>query len=332
VLTLSPLARRRVPLAAALPAFLYAACGTVRGLVVPGAGAPEPISRATVRVPAATELSTVIGREQRHEVQPGETLLDVARGADLGFEELQDANPGVDPWVPKAETRLVVPSRWILPRSSHRGIVINLAEMRLYLFPESSRPGDTVEIRTWPIGIGTDDRPSPVGKFKIKAKDENPTWIVPDSILKTMDPPRRVVPPGPDNPLGQYRLRLTYGLYEIHGTDSPWAIGRLTTHGCIRLYPEDVSELFGLVSVGTPGELVYQPVKVGEEGGRVLVEVHADVYGRVGNLERHALEELRRAGVIARVDRGLLRAAVMQRSGFPTDVTRAPAGPGAAPS
>jgi L,D-transpeptidase ErfK/SrfK len=138
-----------------------------------------------------------------------------------------------------------------------------------------------------------------------------------------MDDPRRVVPPGPDNPLGAYRIRLSKGLYSIHGTNDPWSIGRLTTHGCIRLYPEDIEVLYPLVERGMPGELVYQPVKLGEEGGRVYVEVHDDVYRRIPNLERYAAVEVRKAGLTARVDPARLRAAVRARSGVPVDVTEA---------
>ena len=107
---------------------------------------------------------------------------------------------------------------------------------------------------TWPIGIGAEEVPSPVGPFTVRSKDVNPTWVVPESILRTMTNPRRVVPPGPDKPLGDYRIRLSIETYAIHGTNDPWTVGRLTTHGCIRLYPEDIADLFQLVAPGTPGE------------------------------------------------------------------------------
>jgi len=305
----------------ALALFFCGACATIRSVLRPF-GAPKKVATATTRIPEARELPGVVGRVQHVDVRSGETLLDIARANGLGYQQLQDANPSVDEWVPAPDTELVVPSRWILPRSHYRGVVINIPEMRLYLFPDSTRPGSKVEVHTWPIGIGTDDTPSPVGPFHIRTKEENPTWVVPDSILKTMDPPRRVVPPGPDNPLGQYRLRLSYGLYAIHGTDSPWAIGRLTTHGCIRLYPEDIPRLFELVRIGTPGELLYQPVKIGEEDGEIYLEVHPDLYKRIPSLERQALEEVRRAGVAERVDWKLVRDAVREKSGIPVNVSK----------
>ncbi|MGH7896724.1 MAG: L,D-transpeptidase family protein [Candidatus Binatia bacterium] len=315
--------RLAMPLGMAL-VFALPGCATIRGFV-PRLVAPEKITRARIRIPAPRELPGLVGRLQYERVRSGDTLLDIARGAGLGYQQVQDANPGVDEWVPKPDTKLELPSRWIVPRSKYRGVVINIPEMRLYLFPETAQPGTEVEVRTWPIGIGTDETPSPVVSFKIRSKEQNPTWVIPDSILKTRDDPRRVIPPGPDNPLGDYRMRLSYDLYAIHGTDTPWAIGRLTTHGCIRLYPEDIPELFDLVRIGTPGELIYQPVKLGKEAGDVYVEIHPDIYRRIPNFERHALRELERSGVQSQVDPELFRAAVKAKRGVPTNVTRAPA-------
>ena len=296
-------------------------CATLH-VPVPRLFGPSKHNAATTRIPRKGELPGLVGRVQQVRVSSGDTLLDIARDADVGYQQVQDANPKVDAWVPVAGREVVLPSRWVLPRSNHRGIVINLPEMRLYLYPESAKEGEDVEIRTWPIGIGTEETPSPIRSFWIVTKEENPTWVVPQSILKTMNPPRPVVPPGPDNPLGAYRMRLSYDLYSIHGTDTPWAVGRLGTHGCIRLYPEDIGELYDDVRVGTPGEIVYQPVKVGEAGGRIYVQVHSDIYGRIPDLTRYALAEVRKAGVAGRVDRARLRAAVEKKSGLPVDVTR----------
>lgn len=283
---------------------------------------PEKITAALTRVPAAGELPPIIGRMQSHTVQQGETLLDVAREAGLGFHELRDANPTIDEWVPPPGAEVVVPSRWILPRSRYRGLVVNIPEMRMYVFPTNAKPGELVPLRTWAVGIGTEEAPSPIGPFTIRSKDANPTWIVPDDILKTMDHPRKVVPPGPDNPMGAYRLRLSHGAYAIHGTNDPWSIGRLTTHGCIRLYPEDLEVLYPSVPVGMLGELVYQPVKIGARDERVYVEVHADVYGRIRDLDAYARAEVKKAGVAGRVDLKRLDAAVKAKLGIPVDVTR----------
>lgn len=283
---------------------------------------PEKITAAVARVPRPDELPGLVGRMQSHRVKPGETLLDVAREAGLGFRELRDANPTIDEWVPPPGVEVVVPSRWILPRSRYRGLVVNIPEMRMYVFPTNVRPGETVSLRTWAVGIGTEEAPSPIGPFTVRSKDANPTWIVPDDIMKTMDHPQRVVPPGPDNPMGAYRIRLSHGLYSIHGTNDPWSIGRLTTHGCIRLYPEDLEVLYPSVTPGMPGELVYEPVKFGVGDTHIYVEVHADVYGRIHDLDGYARAEAKKAGVERRIDFDRLRAAVKAKLGVPVDVTK----------
>src|SRR5215471_10219956 len=245
----------------------------------------ERITELHVRVPATGELPPVVGHVQQYRIVPKDTLLDVARNADLGFQEVKDANREVDEWIPPAGRVVVVPTRWILPRARQNGIVINIPEMRLYMFPRRTKPGEQVVVRTWPIAIGSDDTPSPVGPFTVISKDKNPTWYVPDSIYRTMDPPRRhVVPPGPDNPMGAYRLKLSHGLYSIHGSNTPWAIGRETTHGCLRLYPEDLPVLYAMVKPPMNGEMVYEPVKVGTTDGRIYIEVHDDVYHRFHSL------------------------------------------------
>jgi L,D-transpeptidase ErfK/SrfK len=286
----------------------------------------EKITVVQAPIPRAGELPTIVGHLQSHRIQQKETLLDVARDAGLGFHALKDANPDVDEWIPPAGAEVVVPTRWILPQSRYRGLVVNIPEMRLYMFPQRTVPGTTVTVRTWAIGIGTDEAPSPVGAFAIIAKDRHPTWVVPDSIFRKMDAPRHVVPPGPENPLGAYRIRLSKGLYSIHGTDVPWSIGRLTTHGCIRLYPEDIGDLYERVKPNMQGELVYEPVKFGEQDGNVYVEVHADVYKRIKNLEKEALRQLQRARLGGRVDVTRLRAAVREQRGVPVNVSRGSGG------
>jgi L,D-transpeptidase ErfK/SrfK len=298
------------------------ACGPIRLGRGKSPTAPEKITAALTRVPVAGELPGLVGRVQYHRVKSGETLLDVARDAGLGFHELRDANPTLDEWVPPTGAEVVVPTRYILPRSRYRGLVVNIPEMRMYKFPVNARPGELVPLRTWAVGIGTEEAPSPIGPFTIRSKDANPTWIVPDDIYRTMDNPQRIVPPGPENPMGAYRIRLSHGAYAIHGTNDPWSIGRLTTHGCIRLYPEDLEVLYPQVDAGMPGELVYEPVKIGVRAERVYVEVHADVYGRFRDFDAYARAELKKAGVGSRIDPDRFRAAVKAKRGVPVDVTK----------
>jgi len=310
----------------AVTALGFAACAVRQAHPPPLAPPPklEKITTVQTLVPHREQLPEVVGRIQRHRIRAKETLLDVARDAGLGFNEIQDANRGVDEWIPPPGLEVVVPTQWIVPRSSYRGLVVNIPEMRLYLFPEKTTPGTVVSVRTWAIGIGTDETPSPVGRFHVTAKDKHPTWYVPDSIYRTMDrlERRRVVPPGPDNPLGDYRMRLSKGLYSIHGTDIPWSVGRMTTHGCIRLYPEDISELFRQVHAGTVGQLIYEPIKFGESNGQIFVEVHDDLYRRIPNLQNAARALARKAQLTKRIDTERLRQAVREKRGIPVPVSR----------
>jgi L,D-transpeptidase ErfK/SrfK len=281
------------------------------------------ITAFTAYVPRGNELPGVIGRLGRYRVRAGQNLLDIARESGLGFRELRDANPRIDEWEPRAGVELVMPTRWILPRP-HRyaGLVINIPEFRLYKFPVETPLGERAPIMTWPVGIGAEYAQSPIREFAVKSKDENPTWVVPDSIYQKMEDPKRVVPPGPDNPLGAYRIRLDFDLFAIHGTNDPWTVGRLTTHGCVRLYPEDIEYLYPMVEPGMPGEFVYQPVKLGERKGRVFVEVHQDVYQVYEDLQAHARGVVEAAGYTNRIDSARLQLAVKQQLGYPIDVTR----------
>ncbi|MDP6560753.1 MAG: L,D-transpeptidase family protein, partial [Candidatus Binatia bacterium] len=187
---------------------------------------------------AYDQTVTIIGKAEKHRVRERESLLDISRHYHLGYTELIQANPGIDPWVPVVGREIHIPSAWILPRGPYRGIVLNIAEMRLYFFVSDS------EVMTFPLGIGMEGWDTPSGRYRIGEKRTNPIWYVPASIQKEMKVPRKVVLPGPDNPLGSHWMRLSHTSYGIHGTNNPWAVGRYVTHGCIRLYPEDISYLF----------------------------------------------------------------------------------------
>jgi L,D-transpeptidase ErfK/SrfK len=312
---------------AAAPA---ATVDTQVGELPPATDTITKITAFTAYVPREAEVPGVVGRLGRYKVSAGQNLLDIARQGGLGFRELRDANPRIDEWEPKAGVELTLPTRRILPHPNrYSGLVINIPEFRLYLFPIDTKLGERAPVMTWPVGIGAEYAQSPVGAFNVKSKDEFPTWVVPDSIYAKMEDPKRVVPPGPDNPLGDYRIRLDVDLYAIHGTNDPWTVGRLTTHGCVRLYPEDIAYLYTIVDRGTPGEFVYQPVKIGERKGRVFVEVHQDVYQMFDDLQGHARSVVARAGLNDRIDPERLQVAVKQQLGIPIDVTREPARAGA---
>lgn len=220
----------------------------------------------------------VIGKPQIVLTRDHDTLLDIARSYDLGYDEITTANPGVDPWLPKPGTRILLPTRFILPPGARRGIVLNIAEMRLYFFPKP-KPGQTPMVITHPVGIGREGWSTPLGETHVAAKRAHPNWYVPPSILKEHaakgDPLPRVVAAGPDNPLGNYAMPLAIPGYLIHGTNKPFGIGRRVSHGCIQLYPEDIKGLFKDIPVGTPVRIINQPYKAGWLNDQIYLETHA---------------------------------------------------------
>ncbi|MEW5791253.1 MAG: L,D-transpeptidase family protein [Pseudomonadota bacterium] len=220
----------------------------------------------------------VIGKPRVVVTRERDTLLDIARAYDLGYEEIVRANPGVDPWLPKPGTRIILPTQFILPKAPRTGIVLNVPEMRLYYFPKA-KEGETPMVVTHPIGIGREGWATPLGETKVVSKRANPNWYVPISIQKEHaaagDPLPKVVPAGPDNPLGNFAMPLGIPGYLIHGTNKPFGIGRRVSHGCIQLYPEDIESLFKDVPVGTPVRIVNQPYKAGWLNGTLYFETHA---------------------------------------------------------
>jgi L,D-transpeptidase ErfK/SrfK len=273
------------------------------------------------------QRDTVVGALTTYVVQDGDTLLDVGRHFDLGYNEMIAANPGVDPWLPPAGEVLLIPTEYVLPESSDQGVVVNIPEMRLYYFHGGGRGGEGGLVTTYPVGLGRDDWRTPQGSFRIRGKTEQPTWVIPESIraehLRERGDDRSMIPGGaPDNPLGSYRLELTLPLYGLHGSNMPWGVGMQVSHGCIRLYNEDIAALFREVRVGTPGEFLYQPVKVGMRSGIVYVEVHPDIYELRTSLDEEAERLLSRRGWTDRVDRARLRQALVERSGLPVAIER----------
>ena len=267
------------------------------------------------KLPLDSKADTVIGLLGEYTIKEKDTLLDVARDHDLGFNEMENLYSNIDPWVPKVGTKLIIPSQWILPQTQHFGIVINIAEMRLYFFLKSAKL-----VRTYPIGIGDQGWFSPEGTFHITEKRKNPAWHIPESLQEKYQ--MKVMPPGPDNPLGDYWLGLSIPGYGIHGTNFPWAVGRLVTHGCIRLYPEDIEKLFVMVEAKTPVELIYEPVKVGWKQGRIFLEVHPDVYQKVPDLTGYGLKKIKSLGLTERVNQDLILKTLEEKQGIPVDVTQ----------
>jgi L,D-transpeptidase ErfK/SrfK len=225
----------------------------------------------------SNQLDSLVGEIHYTQVRNGQSLLDIARENDIGHDQIIAANRQLNRWIPGAGSWVLIPSAYILPTAPRNGLLLNLAELRIYLFRQGSD-----SVITYPVSIGDVDWLTPIGTTKIIAKQRDPTWYPPSSILKEHAEddsplPRAIAPGDPENPLGRFALRLGIPHYLIHGTDESRAfgIGMRVSHGCIRLYPEDIEELFHLVSVGTPVRIIYQPIKVGWQGQRLYIEIHA---------------------------------------------------------
>jgi L,D-transpeptidase ErfK/SrfK len=239
-------------------------------------------SWAAVYELADGDTTQVIGEDIHIKTRYSDTLYDIARQYGLGSEEIIRANPGVDPWLPGEGTAIVIPGRRILPPGPRDGIVVNIPEHRLYYYPKPKRHAKRVVV-TYPVSIGKMDWKTPLGLTRVIQKQKHPYWYPPESVRKEHvangDPIPKVVPPGPANPLGDFAMRLGVhpGDYLIHGTNNPLAVGMPVTHGCIRMYPEDVAALFPTVPVGTKVYLINDPVKVAYVDGELLLEVHPPV-------------------------------------------------------
>ncbi len=222
---------------------------------------------------------SLIGQDQQIQSRASDTLLDLARKYSVGYWEIQEANPKVDLWLPGQGTPITIPVRFIVPPVAHQGIVINLPQHRLFYFPKPRRRDQPIVI-TYPVSPGEGNFPTPVGVTRIIRKVPHPIWIPTRHILAAHaaagDPIPKVWPAGPDNPMGEWALETTLSRGEIyiHGTNNPMAIGMSVTHGCVRLYPEDIAALYPVVRVGTPVIIVDEPVLASLQDGELYLEVH----------------------------------------------------------
>ncbi|MBI6951464.1 L,D-transpeptidase family protein [Pseudomonas sp. B21-023] len=230
----------------------------------------------------------VVGQVHTIQAKYEDTFADIGTANDLGYLEMIAANPGVDPWLPGAGTEIILPTRYILPPGPREGIVINLAEYRLYYYPK----GQNV-VHTFPLGIGREGWGSPIANTKITAKTPNPTWTPPASIRAEHaadgDILPSVVPAGPDNPLGPFKFTLGVPGYLIHGSNKKFGIGMRTSHGCFRMLNNNVLTLSKMVPVGTPVRIINEPYKFGISAGKVYLEAHTplDDQGNPSVVDKH---------------------------------------------
>lgn len=261
------------------------ACSLLRPPPPPGqrlAARPPPVAKPEPPRPVALERfvlkgpnDDVVGYVQRTRIGKHDTLSDVARRFDLGYDEIVLANPGVDPWLPGVGRVVVVPTQFVLPDAPHTGVVVNVAAMRIFYYPPH-KPHQPQIVYTHPIGIGRVAWQTPEGTTRIIGKQKHPVWIVPKSILaehaKDGQPLPPIVPAGPNNPLGNYLFLLGWPGYLIHGTDKPYGVGMRVSHGCMHLYPEDIKAFFKMIPVGTKVTVVNQPDVFGWRNGTIYMQ------------------------------------------------------------
>lgn len=287
-------------------------------------------ARAAVSFTPENPGDSLIGAVDKVRAEYEDTLPDIARANGLGFTEIKLANPGVDTWLPGEGTEIVLPKLFVLPGGSKAGIVLNIPEMRLYYFPPQD--GDqAAEVITHPVGVGRQGWATPYLNTRIIQKKTRPAWYPPESIRKEHaeqgDPLPKRVPPGPKNPLGNYMMRLGMPEYIIHGTNKPFGIGMRVSHGCIRLYPEDIKSLYQQVSLRTPVRIVNQPYKVGTYNDRIYLEAHPyleeDTEQFEGNLTSVVESLIKVTGERGyQVDWALARSVITESNGIPVEIGR----------
>ncbi|MGI9202092.1 MAG: L,D-transpeptidase family protein [Woeseiaceae bacterium] len=215
-------------------------------------------------------VSTIVARHE-------DTLVDIARRHGLGYEDIVRANPELNPWLPGEGAEVILPTRFILPPGPREGVVLNLAEYRLYYYPKP-RDGERAYVMTYPISIGRMDWETPLGLTEIISKVVDPAWYPPKSVREEHaadgDPLPAIVPAGPNNPLGRFAMRLSMPGYLIHSTNRPAGVGMRVSHGCIRMFPEDIEFLFDRVDVNTKVRIINEPLKFGWSGDELVMESH----------------------------------------------------------
>ncbi len=274
--------------------------------------------------PAGVEI---VGEVRIAYPEKDDTLIEIGERYEMGFDELKWANPNVNSWTPGETTPVIIPSQYILPKP-HEGIVLNIPEMRAYYFPKS---GDKVYV--YPVSVGRMDWKTPLGRSTVTVKQKDPNWYPPVSIQREhLENGRgvlpKVVPGGPDNPLGRHVLRLSIPSYLLHGTNDTTGIGMRVTHGCMRFFPKNIEELYNIVPVGTPVYMINEIVKIGWNGDKLMMEVHGSL--EEDNLTREDI--IRKAHAVLQpyhsdpniqlVSKTAFEASVDQMSGIPVEIGR----------
>jgi L,D-transpeptidase ErfK/SrfK len=299
---------RKIAVLAALLAFLCQAAAVY-------AAGPFQVRLAANKVGLDPDAYNVVGQPQRHVIKKGEMLLDLARDYGLGYHDLGVMYRHWDPFIPPTGAEIIIPTLWVVPDNRGKDVIVNTGEMRLYFYKNKA-----TQVYTFPIGQGVLDFKTPTGAFRVVNKKVNPAWHIPKSLQAKYG--MAVMPPGEENPLGKFKLTLSWGDYGIHGTHMPWGVGRLVSHGCTRMYPEHIEKLFPLVPVGATVEYIYEPAKIGFRHGRIFLSVHEDVYFRIRSMIFHVLNMLENRGLSGYVDMRKVMQAAEEQNGMPVDVTK----------
>jgi L,D-transpeptidase ErfK/SrfK len=330
----------------AVPVALLSGCTTFEDFLAPASEEPAP---QVVELPPPEERpreapispnhfvlaspdASVIGEPQIVFTKEEHTFSDLAREYGLGYDELVGANPDVDPWLPGEGTQVILPTQFVLPNVPREGIVLNIASKRLFYFApvEEDQPQS---VMTYPIGIGRVGWQTPLGASTVISKARDPSWYVPASVRKEHqelgDPLPAVVPPGPDNPLGRHVLKLDIPGYLIHGTNQPYGVGMRVSHGCVRLYPENIELLYDLVELGEKVTIINEPFLAGTQDGHIYFESHPPLEDDNVMVEQRLVDILERIEILAseqatNFDLDRMRDAASVRLGVPIILTGGP--------
>lgn len=261
------------------------------------------------------KLPVIVGEQRTARVTGDETLMELVRREGFGYDIVANSNRQINPWQPGDGTGVMLPGETIVPYGAKPGIIINLAELRLFHIIETGNARFKIDI--YPLGIGRSGRETPEGLYHVITKREQPYWRVPTG-LREQDPTLpEIVLPGPDNPLGEYWLGLSAPGYGVHGTNRPLGVGRRVSYGCLRMYPEDIAKLYPRIEIGTPVQITYQPIKAAWKDNTLLLEVHPDYLNKFSNPFQRALTIISKTGWPGEIDYALVKSVVRDQSSLP---------------
>lgn len=267
---------------------------------------------------SSLRFPVVAGEDLLTKVEDGKSLMEVARREGYGYENVLNSNPGIDPWQPETKSEVLLPGKAILPYGTKLGLRINLAELRLFHIYKTQEGHYQTDI--YPLGIGREGRETPEGEYHIIVKQKNPVWRVPKGLRERDPTLPSLVPPGPENPLGDFWLGLSASGYGVHGTNRPLGVGRRVSYGCLRMYPEDIAVLYDRVRTGLSVQISYQPIKAARHGNELLLEVHPDYLQKYNDLFQQALTVISKTSWPGDIDYNKVKTIISEQRGRPVRI------------